>query len=155
MLNASEQTAAEEAARRRSAYDEDIRRATKLSLRSNSVDIEDLTEDTPPQPSIILYDEKKPAAIAAAKPRTKADRQEEIKERVVNALDSLAEDSTPNTENASMELLDLLCSKDDNRYKLLVKSKAVKGTPAEGDSPKIAETLVKRLKRQKKTSDSD
>ena len=143
MLNASEQTAAEEAARRRSAYDEDIRRATKLSLRSNSVDIEDLTEDTPPQPSIILYDEKKPAAIAAiaaAKPRTKADRQEEIKERVVNALDSLAEDSTPNTENASMELLDLLCSKDDNRYKLLVKSKAVKGTPAEGDSPKIAET---------------
>lgn len=148
VLNESERTAAEEQAKR-AAYLEDLRKATLLSLQQNPhhINIEDLTKDSPP------LDERKPAAVPSMPPppaRTKSDRQEEIKERVVNQLDSMAEEGTPNTEAASMEMLDLLCSKDENKYQLMVKSKAVKGTPAEGASPQIATTLVNRLKSAKK-----
>jgi hypothetical protein len=120
VINASEKTAAQEKAERAS-YEDDVRKATALSLQHQSNFIKDLTTDSPP-----IYDnpldERKPAAVpmtampATAMPRTKAERQEEIKERVVNQLDKLADDGTPNTEEASMEMLDYLCSKDENKY---------------------------------------
>ena len=149
VLNESERTAAEEQAKR-AAYLEDLHKATLLSLQQNPhhINIEDLTKDSPP------LDERKPAALPSMPPppaRTKSDRQEEIKERVVNQLlDYMGHEGTPNTEVASMEMLDLLCGKDENKYQLMVKSKAVKGTPAEGASPQIAATLVNRLKSAKK-----
>ena len=61
VLNASKQTALQDQSRR-NTYDEDIRRATMLSLRTPNIEVEDLTEDTPPQPP--SPDERKPAAVS-------------------------------------------------------------------------------------------
>ncbi len=115
VINASEKTAAQEKAERAS-YEDDVRKATALSLQHQSNFIEDLTKDSP-QIYDNPLDERKPAAVpmtampATAMPRTKAERQEEIKERVVNQLDKLADDGTPNTEELVWRCLTIFVAK--------------------------------------------
>lgn len=93
----------------------------------------------------------KPAAKPAAK-RSKEEiqlRQDEFVDRVVNQLSELPDDVTPNTQNLRMEMIDNLAAANPNRYKIIVKSKTAKGTPAEGKSPEVADGLVQMLRSDK------
>ena len=98
----------------------------------------------------------KPAAKPVAK-RSKEEIQlcqDEFKDRVVNQLSKLPDDITPNTQNLRMKMIDNLAAANPNCYKIIVKSKTAKGTPAEGKSPEVADDgLLQMLKSDKGTEE--
>jgi hypothetical protein len=139
---------------KRKAADEaeksDIDEAMRLSLtgmaQTNQIAVSREEEVLKPEEEVL-----KPAAKPAAK-RSKEEiqlRQDEFVDRVVNQLSELPDDVTPNTQNLRMEMIDNLAAANPNRYKIIVKSKTAKGTPAEGKSPEVADGLVQMLRSDK------
>jgi hypothetical protein len=126
-----------------------------VSLLDSSPDEEDM------KPAAAVVVQKVTAAksiqVASPRKRTIEEVQEETKQRVVSQLLEIADSEgvTPNTDAASMEVIEMLSKNKQNAYQLMVKSKSIKGTPAEGKSPEIASQLVRRKKSQmtKKTGD--
>lgn len=166
MLKESEKSAAVDAARRKAVSEKEqreIEKATAASLCTDSgcspqkmQPIIELT-DSSPDDDVKPAARKSIAAISIARPhvaspprRSKEEVQEETKQRVVSQLLEIADADgvTPNTEAASMQVIDMLSENNQNAYQLMVKSKSVKGTPAEGKSPEIASQLVRRKKSQ-------
>jgi hypothetical protein len=140
-----------------------IDEATAASLAQEKQSVVSLLDSSPDDEA-----DMKPAAavrnITIAKSIQVASRkssmdevQEETKQRVVSQLLEIAdaEGVTPNTEAASMEVIEMLSENNQNAYQLMVKSKSVKGTPDNGKSPEIASQLVRRKKTQMAKKNGD
>ena len=85
-------------------------------------------------------------ADSPVKKRSKSDREIEFQERTFNHVSGMLLDGTPATQDAIFSLMEKMGADENNMAKMIVKSKTVKGTPAEGESPKMAEQLIKTEK---------
>ena len=88
---------------------------------------------------------QKPAA-SPEKKRTKSDRDAEFHERTFSHLSDMLLDGTPATQEATLSLMEKMGEEGNNMAKNIVKSKTLKGTPAEGESPKMALRLIETKK---------
>ena len=86
------------------------------------------------------------ATASPEKKRTKSERVEEFQDRTFNHLSEFLVDGTPATQEAAYSLMEKMGESGDNMAKNIVKSKTVKGTPEEGESPKMADRLIKTEK---------
>ena len=81
-------------------------------------------------------------ACGPVKKRSKVERDSEFIDRTVNQVTGMIATCSPGKQNAVLNVLQQLGQDGNTLPKTILKGKTVKGTPAEGESPEMAQTLV-------------
>ena len=165
-MRESEQSEAAAAAKYQALDELELKRAMRMSMESaGGTEKEKRTAremEGENRKAVVMVDETSPldgekphAAPVTLVKRSKGDRQNEMVERVTNALSDMQDNATPSTVECIDELFEDLADEGNNGTLQLTRSKATKETPAEGTSPEVAGKLVGMKKRANKKKQGD